>query len=87
MICKYINTNTKIQKLHQLCSQLSDMQIKIHKKKQTHIYANTVLVKVPDRPNMYLKKINKTRQYNIIQCDAIQHIAIQNIFKNNIEYT
>ena len=36
------------------CSQLSDMQLQIHKNTNTHIhkYTNTDSVKVPNRPNM-----------------------------------
>ena len=52
-IC-YIFRKEMVRGHQKQCSQLSDMQIKIHKNTNTHIhkYTNTDSVKVPNRPNM-----------------------------------
>ena len=52
-IC-YIFRKEMVRGHQKQCSQLSDMQIQIHKNTNTHIhkYTNTDSVKVPNRPNM-----------------------------------
>ena len=52
-IC-YIFRKEMVRGHQKQCSQLSDIQIQIHKKINTHIhkYTNTDSVKVPNRPNM-----------------------------------